>query len=124
MKRGQYLSCRGHSNANVSESISELTNAPGRDLREFTLPYSVTGMEDVVVHMAPVNREHLPRHALVALHTAFTMVQKRLANFFYRHLVCVRSIGAIGNLALDLNAELVRRLTGLKLWSVTFPSGV
>jgi hypothetical protein len=62
-------------------------------------------MEDVVIYVSFVNREHLARHALIAFVSAPAMLQEALANLFDRHLVRIGPIGARLHLAFDMNAE-------------------
>ena len=51
-------------------------------------------VKDVIADVAPIDRQHLAGHALVAFHAALAVIKKSLADFFDRNLVCIGSIGA------------------------------
>jgi hypothetical protein len=67
-------------------------------------------MEDVVVHVAPVDREHLPGHALVAFVSAFAVLQETVAYFLDDHLVRIGPVGARLHLTFNLNSKCISGL--------------
>jgi len=60
--------------------------------------------------LVPGDHEHLARHPLIALVSAFAVLYKAFADLFDGNFVRIRPIGARLHLAFDLNAECIGRL--------------
>src|SRR5262249_39080195 len=64
-------------------------------------------MKDVIVNVASIDRQHLPRHPFITTQTTRTVVEEALARCFKGELACIRPIDARGKLAFDVDTKCI-----------------
>src|SRR5262249_54841468 len=105
MQRRQYFPRGGHAHAGVAEVVAKLTNCARRKLRKFAAAEPKLSIEDVVLYVACVDRQHLARHTFVAAMPTPTMFEETLAELLDRHFLSVGPIRTDLHLAFHANAE-------------------
>ena len=64
-------------------------------------------MEDVIVYVALIDRQHLPRHALITAQPTFAMFNEPFTCCLKGELACIGPIDARGKLAFDADAKCI-----------------
>src|SRR5262249_51063201 len=82
------------------------------------------GMEDVIADVASIDRQHLPRHPLIATQAAFAMFNETLTRCLNCDLACIRPIDARGKLAFDADAESIGSFLVGEVLALTLASAV
>src|SRR5262249_37170054 len=102
-------SCR-HRYPCAAHSIPKLRDCSRCKLHKLPPAHAILSIEHVVVDVAAINCEPLPRHPFITLMPACAMGEKVCADLRNRQLARVRTMGAREQLPLEADAESVSRL--------------
>ncbi len=81
-------------------------------------------VEDMIADVASIDRQHLPRHPLVAAQTALAVLNETFASRFDCKLARIMSIDTRGKLALDADTESIGSFLIAEVLALALPSAV